>query len=131
MFNIDTYAYPEGLRLLGRWQSGDLDGKLELTKVIDAAIAGELDNCFKLTELPDRVHTTACMQMLGLGVLNDLYGIESWEYSHTVLRFDEFVNSNLAKNAGSGQIRGTNFLLEILNNMPCSKAKYESLRPRW
>tara|TARA_B100001059_G_scaffold181290_1_gene182204 strand:- start:3626 stop:4939 length:1314 start_codon:yes stop_codon:yes gene_type:complete len=80
MFNIDTYAYPEGLRLLGRWQSGDLDGKLELTKVIDAAIAGELDNCFKLTELPDRVHTTACMQMLGLGVLNDLYGIESWEY---------------------------------------------------
>lgn len=80
MFDIDVYAFPKGLHLLGRWQSGDLDAKLELTKVMDAAIAGELDDFFKITELPDRVHSTACMQMLGLGVLNDLYGIESWDY---------------------------------------------------
>lgn len=80
MFDIDVFAFPKGLHLLGRWQSGDLDAKLELTKVMDAAIAGELDDFFKITELPDRVHSTACMQMLGLGVLNDLYGIESWDY---------------------------------------------------
>ena len=80
MVDIDTYAFPEGLRLLGRWQSGDLDAKRELTEVMDAAISGDLDQSFKLTELPDRVHSTACMQMLGLGVLHDLYGIESWDY---------------------------------------------------
>ncbi len=80
MVDIDTYAFPEGLRLLGRWQSGDLDAKRELTEVMDAAISGDLDERFKLTELPDRVHSTACMQMLGLGVLHDLYGIESWDY---------------------------------------------------
>lgn len=80
MIDMDTYAYPEGLRLLGRWQSGDLDAKRQLTEVMDAAIAGDFDQSFKLTELPNRVHSTACMQMLGLGVLHDLYGIESWDY---------------------------------------------------
>ena len=80
MIDTNPYVYPEGLRLLGRWQSGDLDAKRELTEVMDAAISGDLDQSFKLTALPDRVHSTACMQMLGLSVLHDLYGIESWDY---------------------------------------------------
>ena len=82
MPEIEDYAFPRGLSLLRRWQAGDADAKAELTRVFDAAMAGEFDASFKLQADPDYVHSTASVHMLGLAVLFDLYGITSRDYYH-------------------------------------------------
>lgn len=82
MTRIEDYAFPDGLHLLRRWQAGDPDAKAEMTKVFDAAIAGDFDDNFKTLAPTDRVHSTASVHMLGLAILNDLYGIESHQYYH-------------------------------------------------
>jgi len=83
MTNIEDYTFPHGLRLLARWQAGDLNAKAEMTQVFDAALAGEFDKSYVILADPDRVHSTASVHMLGLAVLHDLYAIESWEYYNT------------------------------------------------
>ncbi|SLN58615.1 Uroporphyrinogen decarboxylase (URO-D) [Roseovarius albus] len=82
MTDLKDYPFPSGLHLLQRWQAGDQSAKEELTRVFDAAIAGNLDENFKLQPSPDRVHSTASVHMLTLSALNDLYGIETREYYH-------------------------------------------------
>jgi len=94
MMKIEDYAYPSGLHLLTRWQTGDADAKREMTNIFDAAIAGEFDENFTVLAPPDRVNSTASVHMLALAVLHDLYGIESWDYYNTDPY--RYVRANLA-----------------------------------
>ena len=78
MSSIEQYAFPKGLRLLRRWQAGETEARDELRAFFDAAIAGDFDDNFKVQAPTDRVHSTASVHMLGLGLLHDLYGIETY-----------------------------------------------------
>lgn len=91
---IEQYPFPDGLHLLKRWQAGDADAKDEMTAVFDAAIAGEFDSNYSILTSANRVHSTASVHMLGLAILFDLYGIESWAYYN--LDPYRYVRTNLA-----------------------------------
>ena len=91
---IEQYSFPNGLDLLKRWQAGDADAKDEMTAVFDAAIAGEFDSNYSILTSAKRVHSTASVHMLGLAILFDLYGIESWAYYN--LDPYRYVRTNLA-----------------------------------
>ena len=91
---IEQYSFPNGLDLLKRWQAGDADAKDEMTAVFDAAIAGEFDSNYSILTSANRVHSTASVHMLGLAILFDLYGIESWAYYN--LDPYRYVRTNLA-----------------------------------
>ncbi len=80
---MDMLEFPDGLRLLARWQSGDADAKKTLGGLFDAAIDGQFDANFAAPAETDRVHVSASVHMLALGILHDLYGIESKEYYTT------------------------------------------------
>jgi len=82
MSSIEKYAFPKGLHLLQRWQAGETEAREELRAFFDAAIAGDFDDNFKVQAPADRVHSTASVHMLGLGLLHDLYGIETYDYYH-------------------------------------------------
>ncbi len=94
MTKIEDYPFPTGLQLLTRWQSGDADAKRELTKIFDAAIAGEFDANFAVPVPANEIHATASVHMLALTVLHDLYGIQSAEYYKTEPW--RYVRANLA-----------------------------------
>ncbi len=94
MTRIEDYAYPSGLHLLTRWQTGDADAKQEMANVFDAAIAGDFDENFAILAPADEVHATASVHMLALAVLHDLYGTESWDYYNTDPY--RYVRANLA-----------------------------------
>ena len=91
---IEQYPFPNGLHLLKRWQAGDADAKDEMTAVFDAAIAGEFDSNYSILTSANRIHSTASVHMLGLAILLDLYGIESWAYYN--LDPYRYVRTNLA-----------------------------------
>ncbi|XXK27367.1 hypothetical protein ACMAZH_09255 [Arenicellales bacterium nBUS_45] len=91
---IEQYPFPDGLHLLKRWQAGDADAKDEMTAVFDAAIAGEFDSNYSILTSANRIHSTASVHMLGLAILFDLYGIESWAYYN--LDPYRYVRTNLA-----------------------------------
>lgn len=80
---IEPPKFPAGLHLLSRWQSGDSDAKNDLNTIFDAAIAGHYDADFAVPAPADTVHVSASVHMIALGILHDLYGIESAEYYKT------------------------------------------------
>jgi hypothetical protein len=80
---IEPPKFPAGLHLLSRWQSGDPDAKNDLNTIFDAAIAGHYDADFAVPAPADTVHVSASVHMIALGILHDLYGIESAEYYKT------------------------------------------------
>jgi len=94
MTNIEDYVSPNGLHVLQRWQDGDPNAKEELRVFFDAAIAGDFDEDFKVLAPANRVHSTASVHMLGLGLLHDLYGIETYDYYHADAY--RYVRANLA-----------------------------------
>ena len=94
MIKIENYSYPKGLHLLMKWQSGDGSAKDEMTKIFNAAIAGDFDDNFAILTKPDRVHSTASVHMLALALAFDLYGIESREFYKTDPY--RYVRTNLA-----------------------------------
>lgn len=94
MTKIEDYSFPHGLDLLRQWQSGDERAKAELKVILEAAIAGDFDENFKLLAPADRVHSTASVHMLGLALLHDIFGVESREYYHEDPY--RYVRSNLA-----------------------------------
>ena len=55
MIKIEDYAFPAGLHLLTRWQTGEDVAKQEMKDVFDAAIAGEFDENFAVLASPNRV----------------------------------------------------------------------------
>mgnify|MGYP003304802308 CR=1 FL=1 len=87
MSRIEDYPFPTGLHLLTKWQAGDKAAHKEMTAFFDNAIAGRFDADFSVLAAPDRVHSTASVHMLGLAILHDLYGIESWAYYNTCLLY--------------------------------------------
>ncbi len=79
----DYLEFPAGLHLLSRWQSGDAEAKQALRTLIDDTIAGHYDARFAEPAPTNHVHTTASVHMLGLDILNELYGVKSAEYYKT------------------------------------------------
>lgn len=75
--------FPNGLHLLSKWQSGDVDARNELHALINDTIAGKYDAKFAEPAPSDTVHTTASVHMLGLDLVNDLYGVTAAEYYKT------------------------------------------------
>lgn len=94
MKKIEDYPYPSGLHLLTRWKGGDADAQEEMADFFDAAIAGEFDDNFAILSPSNEVHATISVHMLTLALLNDLYGIESWDYYNTDPY--RYVRTNLA-----------------------------------
>jgi len=45
---IENYTYPNGLKLLSSWQSGDPKGRETMKEIFDAAIQGEFDENFSI-----------------------------------------------------------------------------------
>ena len=90
---IEPPKFPAGLHLLSRWQSGDPDAKNDLNTIFDAAIAGHYDADFAVPAPADTVHVSASVHMIALGILHDLYGIESAEYYKTDP--ERYVRANL------------------------------------
>ena len=58
MVMIENYAYPNGLKLLSSWQSGDPKSRETMKEIFDAAIQGEFDKNFSLLATNDggRLH---------------------------------------------------------------------------
>ena len=79
----EYFKFPAGLRLLKRWQSGDAEAKQELRAIFDNAMAGEYDAEFSIPAPTNAVHVSASVHMLPLGILHDLYDIQSAEYYKT------------------------------------------------
>ncbi len=79
----EYFKFPAGLHLLKRWQSGDAEAKQELRAIFDKAMAGDYDAEFAMPAPTNAVHVSASVHMLPLGILHDLYGIESAEYYRT------------------------------------------------
>ena len=77
---IENYTYPNGLKLLSSWQSGDPKGRETMKEIFDAAIQGDFDENFSLLAPNDEIHSTASVHMLALSILHDLYGVQSKEY---------------------------------------------------
>jgi len=75
--------FPAGIHLLKRWQSGDAEAKNEMRALFDDTIAGHYDAKFSEPPPTDAVHTTASVHMLGLDIINDLYGVTSAQYYKT------------------------------------------------
>ncbi len=94
MKKIEDYPYPSGLHLLTRWQAGEAHAQEEMTEIFNAAIAGGFDKNFAILAPSNEVHATISVHMLTLAVLNDLYGIESWDYYNTDPY--RYVRTNLA-----------------------------------
>ena len=80
MVMIENYTYPNGLKLLSSWQSGDPKGRETMKEIFDAAIQGEFDENFSILAPNDEIHSTASVHMLALSILHDLYGVQSKEY---------------------------------------------------
>ena len=53
MTNIEDYAFPTGIHLFKRWQAGEPSAKEEMTRIFDAAIAGEFDENFAILAPPE------------------------------------------------------------------------------
>ncbi|MEM7168581.1 MAG: hypothetical protein AAF530_00305 [Pseudomonadota bacterium] len=94
MIRIEDYAFPRGLHLLRAWQSGEADAKKKMSRIFDAAIAGDFDSNFSVLAPANEIHATASVHMLTLAVLNDLYGITSANYYKTDPY--RYVRTNLA-----------------------------------
>jgi hypothetical protein len=92
----DYLEFPSGLHLLSRWHSGDPDARQALQVLIDQTIAGDYDTKFSERAPTDSVHTTASVHMLGLDILNDLYGLTAAEYYKTDPK--RYVRVNLMAN---------------------------------
>jgi hypothetical protein len=76
----DYLEFPAGLHLLTRWHAGDAEAKQALQGLIDDTIAGNYDPRFAEPATTSSVHCTASVHMLGLDILNKLYGITAAEY---------------------------------------------------
>lgn len=79
-FALDHLAFPAGLRLLARWQSGDPRARADLSAVFDAAHLGSYDESFKIPAPHDAVHVSGSIDLLTLGVLFDLFGVTAAEF---------------------------------------------------
>lgn len=77
------FEFPAGLHLLSRWQSGDADARQALRELIDGTIGADYDGNFSERAPTDFVHSTASVHMLGLDILNDLYGVTAADYYKT------------------------------------------------
>ena len=77
------FEFPSGLHLLKRWQAGEEKAKQELRDLFDAAMEGKYDALYSVPAPTDSVHVSASVHMLPLGILHDLYGIQSAQYYKT------------------------------------------------
>jgi len=69
MVMIEDYSYPNGLKLLSSWQSGDVKSRETMREVFDAALLGKFDENFSVLAPSDEIHSTASVHMLALSIL--------------------------------------------------------------
>jgi len=77
---FDELVFPEGLRLLARWQAGDAEARERLTEIFDAGLSGQLDEVFSRPAPQDAVNVCGSIDLLTLGIIFDLYGVTAEEF---------------------------------------------------
>jgi hypothetical protein len=77
---IEELHFPNGSRLVQRWQANERDAKDRLREIFDATIAGEYDDVFRHPAPQDRVHVSASLNLLTLAMMHDLYQLNSVDF---------------------------------------------------
>jgi hypothetical protein len=73
-------TFPNGLELLSKWQNGDAEAKQILHSLFDDTFAGKFDADFAAPAPTNRVHVTGSVHMMALGLMHDLYGVNSEQF---------------------------------------------------
>lgn len=74
---IDFLAFPEGLRLLQQWQSGDQAAASDLHELLTDTINGRFDGVFSQPAGVDTVHVSASLNLMTLTIMHALFGLTS------------------------------------------------------
>ena len=77
---LDEYSFPEGIRLIDKWQSNDLEASTKLKSILDQTIAGEHDTLFKTPAPIDHIHVCGPVDLLTLTIMFRLYGITTEQF---------------------------------------------------
>ncbi len=77
---VDALKFPDGLRLLSAWQSGDADAITSLKAIFDAALAGAYDADFAIPAPENKVNIGGSVNLMTLTLMHDLYGLDSAEF---------------------------------------------------
>ena len=77
---IEEFEFPNGCRLLSRWQAGDQAAADRLRHIFDAAIAGKYDADFSQPAPRGAVHVGGSLNLMTLTIMHHLYGFESAEF---------------------------------------------------
>ena len=76
---FEELSFPDGLRLLARWQANDPQARERLTDIFDADLRGQYDDLFKRSAPQDEVHISGSIDLLTLGMMYELYGVTAAE----------------------------------------------------
>ena len=76
---FEELTFPEGLRLLARWQSNDPRATERLKEIFDAGIRGQYDEVFRRPVPQDAVHVSGSIDLLTLGMMHELFGVTAAE----------------------------------------------------
>lgn len=68
-------TFPEGLRLLHRWQAGEPEAKQRLQEIFTDVFSGQVDELFADPSPQNSVHVSGSIDLLTLGIVFDLFGI--------------------------------------------------------
>jgi len=77
---VQDLTFPNGLRLLADWQSGDPEAKARLREVFDTGLGGGYDDVLAESAPQDEVHVCGSIDLLSLGIIFDLFGITAEEF---------------------------------------------------
>ena len=77
---IDELIFPEGIRLLSRWQQNEPDACERMREIFDQTIAGRFDDNFAVLPPQDKIHVGGAINLMTLNIMNFLYGMESAEF---------------------------------------------------
>ena len=77
---IADIEFPAGIRLLAGWQRSDRDSTERLREIVDAAVAGRLDQDFRRPAPVDAVHVGGAINLMTLTIMHQLYSMESAEF---------------------------------------------------
>ncbi len=77
---FEELNFPEGSRLLARWQANDPQATGRLQDIFDTTIKGRYDEVFKGAAPQDAVHISGPVDLMTLAIMHQLYGLTSADF---------------------------------------------------
>ena len=77
--SIEDLGFPDGLRLLARWQAGEPGARGRLAGAFTAGLSGDHDVALAGPAPDDAVHVCGSIDLLSLGIVFDLFGLTAEE----------------------------------------------------